>query len=166
MPRRVFDFWLRGLLRNLNFSLRARRNWTSPFFFICSFLGSDYHCGPGVIPYLVRYDYKICCCCCRSLPAFLSALLPFVASISLFLLFRYLRMRATLYGVLRTTPFYWRYSPLWLGQYFCAPCCCSWQRGTLLSLVYCFVGSLIPGTLFCKPSALGTQRRHSLRRHL
>ena len=30
--------------------------------------------------------------------------------------------------------------------------------GVHFSLVYCFVGSLIPGTLFCKPSALGTQR--------
>ena len=39
-------------------------------------------------------------------------------------------------------------------------------NGLHFSLVYCFVGSLIPGTLFCKPSALGTQRRHFLRRHL
>ena len=93
--------------------------------------------------------------CCRSLPAFRSLLS-----------FRYFRMGATLYGVLRTTPFTGVTRPSGWASISVRPAAVRRQRGALLSLVYCFVGSLIPGTLFCKPSALGTQRRHFLRRRL
>ena len=63
--------------------------------------------------------------------------------------------------MLRTTPFTGNARPSGRASISVHPAAVRCQLGTLLSLslVYCLFGSLIPGTLFIKPSAIGTQRR-------